>query len=124
MKRSAGEYVCRGIVNMPRNSQTDAVATEKSRSDGPNVLLDIIQKQIDDLRINLVTTDKSSPRPLNSCEMARLVREIIRSRRKRERIFGGALFGEPVWDMLLELFSAELTERELSISSVCYASAV
>jgi hypothetical protein len=48
-----------------------------------------------------------------------------RSRRMRDQIFGedAAVFGEPAWDILLDLYLAHLSRREISISSACIASA-
>ena len=53
-----------------------------------------------------------------------LVKEIIRSRRQRDFIFGADLFGEPAWDILLEIYLAKLTETKMSFKSGCIASAV
>jgi len=41
--------------------------------------------------------------------------------RERERVFGQRLFGDPSWDMLLDLFIAQLEERKVSVSSACIA---
>lgn len=51
-----------------------------------------------------------------------LIRSILVLRSKRECVFGKAIFGEPSWDMLLELYDAELRGKKESISSLCYAS--
>jgi DNA-binding MarR family transcriptional regulator len=81
-----------------------------------------IQRQLDDLQARL--SNDRSPQNLDDHRLARLVKEILRSRRRREKVFGADLFGEPTWDILLELFAAELTQQRLSVSSACYASAV
>lgn len=52
-----------------------------------------------------------------------LVGNILRSRGRRNRLFGANLFGEPAWDILLELYAAECSERKLSVSGASYASA-
>ena len=41
-----------------------------------------------------------------------LARELIEDRRRRDRLFGEHLFGEPAWDMLLALYS-RLDRQEL-----------
>jgi len=81
-----------------------------------------IQRQLDDLQARL--SNDRSPQSLDDQRLSRLVKEILRSRRRREKVFGADLFGEPTWDILLELFAAELTQQRLSVSSACYASAV
>jgi hypothetical protein len=55
---------------------------------------------------------------------AGLVRSIIRARRLRDHYFRGALFADPAWDMLLDLFAARLEERRVAVSSLCIAAAV
>lgn len=52
------------------------------------------------------------------------IRAILNARRRREEYFDGPLFGEPAWDMLLELFAVELEKRRISVSSLCIASNV
>jgi hypothetical protein len=52
------------------------------------------------------------------------VRSEIRARRLRGRYFEEDLFADPAWDILLDLFEAELTQRRISVSSACAAAAV
>lgn len=46
------------------------------------------------------------------------------ARRARERFFDADLFGEPVWDILLDLFVQMNSGRTVSITSACIASSV
>ncbi|CAN5866396.1 hypothetical protein BH11PSE6_BH11PSE6_12330 [soil metagenome] len=55
---------------------------------------------------------------------AREVRDAIRARRLRDQYFQRGLFEDPAWDMLLDLFAAELEEARVSVSSLCIAAAV
>lgn len=53
------------------------------------------------------------------------VRRAIRARRLRDEVFGlPGLFEDPAWDMMLDLFAAELEDRSVSVSSLCIAAAV
>ncbi len=52
------------------------------------------------------------------------VRALIRARRLRDGLFGPGLFEEPAWDMMLDLFAAELEGARVSVSSLCIAAAV
>ncbi|MBB4154834.1 DNA-binding MarR family transcriptional regulator [Sphingomonas jinjuensis] len=52
------------------------------------------------------------------------VRRIIRTRRLRDQFFGANLFEDPAWDMLLDLYAAELERTRVSVSSLCIAAAV
>ncbi len=54
----------------------------------------------------------------------RLVRRIIRQRQLRARFFDGDLFGDPAWDMLLDLTAARAEHTRVSVTSLCIASAV
>ena len=44
------------------------------------------------------------------------------ARRARDRYLPAALFAEPAWDMLLELYSADVEGREVPTTSLCIAS--
>jgi DNA-binding MarR family transcriptional regulator len=52
------------------------------------------------------------------------VRELLRLRRNRERFFPQEIFADPAWDILLELYAAELGQHRIAVSSVCAAAAV
>lgn len=52
------------------------------------------------------------------------VRRLIRARRMREKFFHHARFGEPAWDILLDLTLAWLEDKTVSASSVAIASGV
>lgn len=55
---------------------------------------------------------------------ARDVRTIIRQRRLRDELFDADLFADPAWDMLLDLYAAQLDRTRVSVSSLCIAAAV
>jgi DNA-binding MarR family transcriptional regulator len=52
------------------------------------------------------------------------VRAILRARRAREELIGADLFADPAWDMLLDLYAADLEQRKVSTSELCIAAAV
>ncbi|WP_051504405.1 hypothetical protein [Sphingomonas jaspsi] len=52
------------------------------------------------------------------------VRAVIRARRLRARFFDAELFADPAWDMLLDLFQAEIAQHRVPVSSLCIAAAV
>ncbi|PTQ08263.1 MarR family transcriptional regulator [Sphingomonas oleivorans] len=51
-------------------------------------------------------------------------KRLIRWRRKRDELLGEALFGDPAWDMMLDLFAAQEEGKQVSVSSLCIAAAV
>jgi len=52
------------------------------------------------------------------------IRRVIRARRMRDMFFPAGLFEDPAWDMLLDLYAAELEGLKVSVSSLCIAAAV
>ncbi|GMN01547.1 MarR family winged helix-turn-helix transcriptional regulator [Erythrobacter sp. MTPC3] len=55
---------------------------------------------------------------------AAMARDVYRIRRDREAIFGTpGLFGEPAWDILLDLYVAHAEGNPVSVSSACIGSA-
>lgn len=56
--------------------------------------------------------------------LAAVALSIYRARQRRVRYFDPQLFGEPAWDVLLELFINKTEGVQLSTSSVCLAAGV
>jgi DNA-binding MarR family transcriptional regulator len=54
----------------------------------------------------------------------RIVRQIIANRQARSRFFDPELFGDPAWDMLLDLAAAHGEGAQVSVSSLCIAAGV
>jgi len=90
------------------------------------VQVEKLQDQLDQLRARARTAPEATLQETDedAVALARLAREILRFRRRRDHAFEGELFGEPAWDILLELYSAECADEKLSVSSVCFASGV
>jgi hypothetical protein len=53
-----------------------------------------------------------------------VVRQIIANRQARARFFDPELFGDPAWDMLLDLTAAHGEGVQVSVTSLCIAAAV
>lgn len=53
-----------------------------------------------------------------------VVRQIIANRQARSRFFDPALFGDPAWDMLLDLTAAHGEGAQVSVTSLCIAAGV
>ncbi len=54
----------------------------------------------------------------------RTVRQIIANRQARARFFDAELFGDPAWDMLLDLTAAHAEGARISVTSLCIAAGV
>lgn len=61
---------------------------------------------------------------IDNGEVIATLRSLINSRRLRDRFFRDARFGEPAWDILLDLALAWFEKKSVSASSVCIASGV
>lgn len=58
-------------------------------------------------------------------DRATIARTLYSVRRQRDQIFGnGEIFGEPAWDILLDLFVAEQDRKALPVTSACIGAAV
>ena len=57
-------------------------------------------------------------------ERERLARIIVRSRQQRAASFPAIVFGEPGWDMILQLYIADCAGRPVDVSSLCAATGV
>jgi hypothetical protein len=52
------------------------------------------------------------------------VRAVIASRQRRARFFPCDMFADPAWDILLDLYLAEIEQRRTVVSSLCVAANV
>lgn len=59
-----------------------------------------------------------------SQDLSRAVKRILRFRDLRNEMFGGQLFADPAWDMMLEIFMCDLTQQRISVSAACAGSRV
>jgi DNA-binding MarR family transcriptional regulator len=55
---------------------------------------------------------------------AALAKGIIRARTERAKHLPRSLFADPAWDILLELYSAELAQRRIAVGELCAAAKV
>jgi DNA-binding MarR family transcriptional regulator len=57
-------------------------------------------------------------------EQARLLRKVQKARSRRHDFLNPRLFGEPAWDMLLELFACTVEQRRITVGEMCRAANV
>jgi DNA-binding MarR family transcriptional regulator len=55
---------------------------------------------------------------------AKIIRTIQKARSRRTKFLSSALFAEPAWDMLLELFASAAEQKRVTIGDLCSASKV
>ncbi|WP_371815547.1 MarR family transcriptional regulator [Erythrobacter sp. JK5] len=67
---------------------------------------------------------RSQDKPAPHDDYLAIARRTYAVRRQRAAIFGSSeLFGEPAWDILLDLFIAQAEGKTVSVSSACIGSA-
>ena len=84
-------------------------------------IADLLMEMAREIRESPEGLDRLAKRQIDPEEMAAVV---YSDRRRRDRVFGEGLFGEPCWDMMLELFVAAGKGNTLSTKSVTLGSAV
>jgi DNA-binding MarR family transcriptional regulator len=90
-------------------------------------ILDILEKSDDDrFKDQVYKMLNKLPRPAQSEMRARKVADFCHSARlaRNKAFFDMDIFGEPAWDILLDLYQAHAQGQSISVSSVCIASRV
>lgn len=82
-----------------------------------------LQKRVKELTVVLEALERPSG-TVGHPNINASARSILNLRQYRRAIFGPTLFGEPSWDMLLELYDAHLNGRRERVSALCVASGV
>jgi hypothetical protein len=65
-----------------------------------------------------------APLGFSDDKLATIARSIYRTRQRRTHYFDPSLFGEPAWDMLIDLFIAKIRGARVSSTSLCLAAGV
>lgn len=86
-----------------------------------------LRDRLDKLHQAITTGDAalSSSSPVVHVEdLCSLADQELRDRSRRSTHFPGALFGEPAWDILLDLYSYACRGQEVTVTSACLAAHV
>lgn len=100
-----------------RGSSRSDRRTQEAGQTGPREI-ERLAEQRQDVQDRLSALESSSAIRGNKETRIRFVAEMLKTRRWRDGHFGRDLFGEPAWDMLLELYLAELEDRNMLVSNV------
>lgn len=65
------------------------------------------------------TKDAAFPPALPQVQLMQMAKRLYDVRQMRDEVLGEALFSEPSWDILLDLFISDHEGRQLSVSAVC-----
>lgn len=60
--------------------------------------------------------------PVATEDLTAFIRETLKQEARKRAIGEGELFGDPAWEMLLDLLLAKIEKRQVSVSSACIAS--
>lgn len=108
---------------------SDAAPFSASKSDGAALQpladeLVAIAARLRDVAVAQGVEAIGRPLPRSERRYLALARQAYALRRKRGAIFGNPeLFGEPAWDILLDLYIAQAEGKSVSVSSACIGSA-
>lgn len=47
------------------------------------------------------------------------IRAVLKARRSRSQFFASELFADPAWDLLLQLYEAELRQQRVTVTTLC-----
>lgn len=88
------------------------------------LLAELLQR-VGELEVRAAEAGQGPPsRGFSDDKLATLAGAIYRMRRHRQAYFDGALFAEPAWDMLLDLFINQVRGARVSTTSLCLAAGV
>ena len=82
------------------------------------------QERLNGLDARLSRLENESAAPSGTPLRSRVLQEIFRARRRRAELFGSQILGEPAWEIILELYAAELGRQRLLVSKVGQASGI
>lgn len=78
--------------------------------------------------INTSAETKEGPRKLPEQNLTAVAERVYRVRRRRDALmtarFGGDIFSDPAWDIILDLYIHNSKNQDVSVTSVCSASMV
>ena len=99
---------------------------EKSAAEADlHKLLDELLQRVGELEVRASEAGLGPPsRGFSDDKLATLAIAIYRMRQHRQAYFDAALFAEPAWDMLLDLFINKVRGVRVSTTSLCLAASV
>lgn len=79
---------------------------------------------LEDLKVRVESLATDASPHMDPATNPAMIRSILDARESRKRYFSPKLFGEPAWDMLLQLYAVELEHDRISVYHLCLASGV
>jgi predicted transcriptional regulator len=96
-----------------------------STADDLRKLLQEVAQRVSELETRVAEAGQGAPsRGFSDDKLATLASAIYRMRQHRQSYFEAALFAEPAWDMMLDLFINKVRGARVSTTSLCLAANV
>lgn len=105
------DYLARLLSNLAASGNHSSVTTDDAR-----LLLAIGEAYTAIAQVKLAELSEGVSEPSN--ELDGFAKALLKGRRDRERRFGPTIFGEPAWDILLELYVLKSEGMNPPISSI------
>ncbi|WP_225205654.1 helix-turn-helix domain-containing protein [Novosphingobium huizhouense] len=103
------------LAACPAHSHLSGLAAELEALVG-----DVRNRLLEGSAGNPAVPAEEARRAFNSEELTLgIAKRLYRDRRRRGDMFDADLFGEPAWDMLLDLYIAACEDRQVSTTSAC-----
>ena len=83
-----------------------------------------LRLRLDELLLRPAPASEAPPSKPSQAQLCKLAGAIYDARRKRDKMLKLALFGEPVWDMLLALYCLPSRGERLRVTALSYAANV
>jgi DNA-binding MarR family transcriptional regulator len=96
-----------------------AISTKSDQIDAVVSGLRQITTQLEQFGFSQVNEPLVASKVVADCDIVSIAERLIEERRKRDKFFDSSTFGEPVWDILLDLYVAQMKGRMISVSSAC-----
>lgn len=116
------------MTELPAQLSRDADIHMLPRLSDPAMETSVIELISIAQRVSDIGRRLSTKPPAVEQDVATLALEVatkaVKCRRKRDRVLGGDLFVDPIWNVLLDLYIAQGRAHRVSISSACIAAGV
>lgn len=109
----------RAVADLRPDRFTQGKALNGSARDLREKLHEVLSA-LDDISPPATASTRAKPGNLDQSDL----RALLHARRRRAHFFPDDLFADPAWDILLELYAAELAQRRIATSSLCIAAGV
>lgn len=112
----------RDLVVLERASLSPLI--ELARSAAPGLRVDLKPSSLLHAVVHLPGLPSA---PVTDCVPEAAIaaaRRILKLRRRRDLLIGADLFGEPVWDLVLDLFIAQAERKRTCVSNACLSAQV